>query len=303
MEYIFILADAAPSSVKCLVAALSALYKCNGMKSLSDNELVRRAVEGVERERPKTAKTLPLPVEALNHHLSKGLEGNWDWLVTAISVGLGMRLLWRASSISSILLDDISFTAVAGKRAAKIISRKSKTNQRGVEQVFWLEECSVKRLCLVNILEKYLVLRRRLSSPHPHLLLSSKGSPLTTNLITGFVKSVAKNAGLKDKYSSRSLRVGGVTWMVESGFNWADIVASGWAEGSSAAKDYVRNVAIVKANATDKMFGIQSSQVRSGLSGVGDIQRKRNSLSYGEVRTSSSPSKRTLVLTNNGERD
>ena len=256
LEYLLILRETAPSEVRITVEVLKWIEKLNGLKDLvSESELVRRFVEGVERERKKRKKVEPFPVEILKHHLTERQE-DLNWLKEALVVGLCLRFTWRTETIRAIKLNQVELVKKDRGEMFKITVLKSKTNQKGEEKTYWLDASSNQRYCLVRLLKEYLETSfgKNWKRSNGYLFVSKKGKQLTTSIVSEILNRMARRAGVEKRFSSKSLRIGAVEWMVRKGLTFETIRSLGWAENSPALSAYIRVTEMAVKGGSEKMF-------------------------------------------------
>ncbi len=263
-RFLLRLSESAPSEVRMVVIVLKILNKfVKGAFDCVCEELVERFVNAVEKERVKMTKALPFPVEVLRSHLDnevpkRNREARLEWLRKALIVGLCLRLTWRTETLSGIRACHLKPDEKDGKQFFSISVFKSKTNQKGEEKVYWLDAGSDRRYCLVRLLREYLVRRfgkdwRSVDEP---LFVNNRGGVMRAASVSFLLNKMAEEFGSSVKFSSKSLRIGAVEWMVRKGVTFESIRALGWAENSPALNAYIRVTQLAVAGGTDRMFSI-----------------------------------------------
>jgi len=169
---------------------------------------------------------------------------------------LSCRCAWRAETVAGLTPSQLKFVEKDDKKMLKITVLKSKTNQTEAPEFFFVEEVEDKRLCLVSLMEIYLdeIFGKEWSSSTSPLFANNKGGKLSTGSISAIIKRMAKKAGNKENFSSRSLRVGALHWMSLKNVPWEQMMSLGWKEGSVAAKRYLRNISQAMNGTTTKMW-------------------------------------------------
>ena len=133
---------------------------------------------------------------------------------------------------------------------------KSKTNQLGEVFTYFIDPVEEnKKLCIVSLLSEYLLLMFGKNwNKRDEFLFQDEGKKLNSSIISEIIKRMANRAEEKLKLSSKSLRVGAVTWMLEAGFSIENLKALGWTETSTAFNCYIRNTAMAMQGGTKKML-------------------------------------------------
>lgn len=258
-KYLWWLIKTAPSEVRLVIEVVKWLEKLNNVKSsVADSLLVKRFADAVERNRKKMKKAVPFPVEILKFHFDnkKDYKSKKAWLQELLIVGLCLRLTFRTETLKMICAKNISFVEQDGKRFAKICVYKSKTNQVGQEKVYWLDSSSNPDYCLVLHLESYLLdyFGKDWEKSDSFLFTNSAGNQISTFFVSKILNKMAKSAGKEEIYSSKSLRVGAVEWMVRKGYSFESISALGWSVNSTALGSYVRVTKMAMEGGSDQMF-------------------------------------------------
>ena len=258
MRYLMWLKDSAPSELRTVLEVVKWLEKFNQVeKGVAGNLMVLKLVDSVEKNRAKMKKIEPFPVKVLQHHMdARTKQTSFVWMREALIVGLCLRFTWRTETLREIKKCNIEFVRVGEQEFAKVKVYKSKTNQSGEEKVYWLDPASNAEYCLVSLLKEYLLHTsgkdwRKSSKP---LFLGANGKKIETREVSLILQSMAKRAGVDYKFTSKSLRVGAVDWMVREGMTFESIRALGWAENSPALSAYIRVSQLAVAGGSDKMF-------------------------------------------------
>ena len=136
------------------------------------------------------------------------------------------------------------------------MSQCGKTNKIGEEKVYCLDPASNAQYCSVLLLKEYLlhISGKDWRKSSKALFLGSNGKKIETRKVSLILQSMAKRAGVDYKFTSKSLRVGAVDWMVREGMTFESIRALGWAENSPALSAYIRVSQLAVAGGSDKMF-------------------------------------------------
>jgi hypothetical protein len=260
-EFLVHLVSFSPSSCNTILAVISITHKINKWPSVTDSEMIRRFVQGAEKLRPKRDQVLPFPVDCFIAFckLSSG-KNKVDNLKSKLIVGLGLRNTFRAETMAALFPSQISFHSRKGVKVMKIVVSKSKTNQNGKESIYEIDSVVDKSICLVHFMENFLELRfgKLWMVNSSDYLFGNNGKQISTAEVSKIVKSVAKAVGDNNKYSSRSLRVGAVDWMIQEGLNWETILSFGWSPNSTAAINYFRNASQANSGLSSKMMKIKN---------------------------------------------
>lgn len=185
------------------------------------------------------------------------------WLRDALIVSICSRTTFRAETLAAIKVSQVSFKQINNLDFAVIEVLKSKTNQTGDSYLYYIDpNAEDHNLCIVRLLKKY-IKSNFSSNPSSLTLLFTKkdGVRLTTNDVSDIVSKMAKRASSELKFSSRSLRVGSVNWMINAGFSLESIKALGWTESSNAVNCYIRSHALSIKGATQKMMSLGNQQI------------------------------------------
>jgi hypothetical protein len=198
-------------------------------------------------------KVEPFPVEILKKHLDSP-KREMKWLSDALIVGLCLRFTWRTETLKCIKVSNIELIQKERKEAFKISIFKSKTNQKGEEKVYILDQSKFKNYCLVTLLKSYLKSEDWALNKNSFLFINNSGNQVTPAFVSKILNQMAAASKMNKKFSSKSLRIGALEWMVRSGFTFETIRAFGWAENSPALSAYIRVSNAAETGATDKMF-------------------------------------------------
>lgn len=223
IEFALDLSSTAPSQIKTFIAILGILAKVNGWKSPYKDEVLMRVFKSIERNRVKREKTAPFPLKALMFHLKNTYSPRIQWLRDALVCALCCRTTWRAETLCALNCHNLSFQKINNKTFAVFNVKKSKTNQSGDSFVYFIDPS--EEHCIVKMLEEYL----KLAFPNGWterigpIFLSDSGERMDTAGVSNIVKKITERAGFERKYSSRSLRVGAVSWMLQAGFSIENI--------------------------------------------------------------------------------
>jgi site-specific recombinase XerD len=256
IHFMLDLSTTAPSQVKSFVAILGVISKLNNWRSPYKDEVIVRISRSIERTRKKREKTAPFPLQSLIYHLDNPTSPRFDWLRDALVCSLCCRTTWRAETICALNLSSLSFKTIDKKKFAIFDVRKSKTNQSGESFVYFIDPA--ERYCIVKMLQEYLDIAfpKGWSNCNGPIFLSDERTRMDTRFVSNIVKKMTDKAGFDKKYSSRSLRVAAVAWMLQSGFSIENIKSFGWSESSTAINCYIRNTSEAMKNASSKMFKV-----------------------------------------------
>ena len=264
LSFMFDLSLSAASQVKTFIAVLAVIHNLNGWKSPYSFDAIKRLSKAIEKKRPKNKKVNAFPIEILLHHLQKKKsERNSNWLRDALIVSICTRTTFRAETLIALNAGQISFKKINRLEFAVIEVLKSKTNQTGDSYLYYIDpNTDNPKLCIVKLLRKYIQLKSETHSPSDAPLFTNEnGERLSTNQISNIVSKMARKAGNNSKFSSRSLRVGSVNWMINAGFSLESIKALGWTESSNAVNCYIRSHALSIKGATQKMMSQGNQQI------------------------------------------
>lgn len=257
-KYLVWLKESAPSEVRIIVEVIKWLDKFNNISGVVNNEFVVKLVDAIDRQRKKKKKVEAFPVKILKYHLEHVVvgEGRLGWLKVALIVGLCLRFTWRTETIRMLRPCDVEFVVIDNLIFVKIKIYKSKTNQSGEEKVYWLDPSNVPAFCLVSLLKEYLISVFGVDwrNSQKFLFFNDKGNQITTSSVSYLINKMAKKANVDIKFSSKSLRIGAVDWMVTKGMTFESIRALGWAENSPALSAYIRVSQLAVSGGVDKMF-------------------------------------------------
>lgn len=257
-KYLVWLKESAPSEVRIIVEVIKWLDKFNNISGVVNNEFVVKLVDAIDRQRKKKKKVEAFPVKILKNHLEHVVvgDGRLGWLKDALIVGLCLRFTWRTETIRMLRPRDVEFVVVDNLTFAKIKIYKSKTNQSGEEKVYWLDPSIVPVFCLISLLKEYLISVFGVDwrSSEKFLFFNEKGNQITTGSVSYLINKMAKKAKVDVRFSSKSLRIGAVDWMVTKGMTFESIRALGWAENSPALSAYIRVSQLAVSGGVDKMF-------------------------------------------------
>ena len=166
-----------------------------------------------------------------------------------------LRTTWRAETISEVKVKNVKFKMIDNKRYAVVDICKSKTNQMGEIFTYFIDPIEDKQFCIVTLLSEYILLVFGKNwNNKDEFLFQEEGKKLNSTIISNIIKRMAERAEEKLKLSSKSLRVGAVTWMLEAGFSIENLKALGWTETSTAFNCYIRNTALAMQGGTKKML-------------------------------------------------
>lgn len=208
--------DLAPATIERRVAMWSAWHKAHGYtgdRNPVASEVVRKALQGLRRatsgERQKEARPL------LEDDLARIFESIPGTTLADLRdkalLTVGFHLGRRRSELVSLDVEDLSRTP-SGPQGARVMLRRSKTDQEGRGEALWLPSIS-KPYCPVKALEVWLqasgirsgAIFRRVRSN------GTTGGRLSDRWVSEVVKRRAKEAGLEGEWSGHSLRAGFVT--------------------------------------------------------------------------------------------
>ena len=235
------------------VAAIGRKCREMGWKDVSKEFEVKETVKGVAKllALGRLDKDLrqPLPVSAIRTYLeNRGSRPYKVWIRDAAMLVLGFRGMRRASELLNLKRRDLLFRD--GMFILRI--RMSKTDKSGSGRELTIEASNDSVSCPVKILEEFL--RSDYWEEGDFLFRSGihNDKKLSVSLLSNLVKRVAREAGLKGRFSSHSLCIGGATAGMMGGMSMEQIRAVGHWE-SDAVLLYLRSVGASLAGASRRM--------------------------------------------------
>lgn len=230
-------------SVPTALAAISRKSVELGLPDWTRNGRIKILADGIAREVAKKKIPLerdPLPVAAVHQYLLNEQNSACKRRDAAL-VALGIRGMRRANELCNLRMEDVTFRE--GMMMVKI--RRQKNDQLGRGLTLFIERTH-SASCPVMLMEEYLKLR---GEDHGWLFLSVDGRQLSTAAVSSIVKRVADVAGVKGRFSSHSMRIGGATAAMEGGMTKEQIKAiGGWSGEAVERYMRAREVAQLKAS-------------------------------------------------------
>jgi integrase len=230
------------------VARAAALY--NHVSHIdSRHPLLKDTIAGLERRQgvaPKGAKDalVSSSIGVLITAIPSGITGSRDRAI----ILLGFAGAYRRSELCAIRLADITFEP----RGMRIITRKSKTDQRGKGHEKAILRGESARTCPVVAVEGWIELAG-LSDGPLFRRVSRFGSvgdeALTPGSVAVIVKERAEAAGLKMNVSGHSLRSGFVSSAAEAGKSLDAIMAVTAHKSYETVRRYIQRADLFKNHA------------------------------------------------------
>lgn len=245
-----------PKSCRIAIIALSNSFDERRIFNATKTLEVQRVVDGVMRDAARLVQhrppRLPLPISALRKWLSRKPPGmsEFVWRRNAAIIVIGLRGIRRPGELGIFRRKDIR--KVDG--VFYLTLPWSKTDQEGRGKVIPIEPSdNISITCPVYILERYLELLLVQKENDPLFSTAKNGNKAVSGaMVSSIVKEMAKYAGLEGNYSGHSLRIGGATLMLRSGFTMAQIRAIGGWE-SKAVQHYLTAIALSDQGISTKM--------------------------------------------------
>jgi hypothetical protein len=237
--------------------------------SWSQDPLFVRFLKAIRKKIKKSAnprKTDPLHPSALESFIRCPPERMLPRTVTqyAAMVAVGLRAVKRAADLSGVRLGG----CISLPDGSWSVSFPSTKNHPEGEVVL-IDPVPGALACPCALLAKWIRQRKLEGAGIDDFLFPSRSGEkgASSGVFSSAVKAVAKAAGLDyegSKFSSRSLRAGGATAVVEAGESEAVVKAvGGWVSETFLA--YVRQTAAAKRGLSTKMgFGRVSGREHSG---------------------------------------
>jgi integrase len=224
-----------------------------GVKKLAQSELNESTGGAVERQRDA------FPVGAWKSLVGEFLSAQAE--VSQLDrrdlalIGLGIRCMRRGGELCDLNCEDVVFDE-SGTLSLTVGS--SKTDQTKTGLVIKVAPLGRETVCPVAVLWDYCnSLGRDFVTGRP--LFVSKptrrgGTPrMSVAAISSVVRRWADRAGVEGKFSSHSLRIGGVSAAVAGGMSWEQIqTIGGWS--SSVVEKYARSIDAASKRVSESMW-------------------------------------------------
>jgi len=227
--------------------AIAALYSDNGIDCLKNSERLIKLLVACEKfsEIPNTRKRDPFPVHLLLALASKKPESwshNLWWMIRCL-ISIGLRTMARGSELCALRKSDIS---IISDNEIVVHFARTKTKKQGRKVRIY---ASGRVSCPVRSTIEWLK-RAPLNSA---LLFSNGSCQLSTNIITYYLRMVAREFSCSGQFSSHSLRIGGASALTFGGYSKEQIMAIGdW--NSDAIDRYLRESIDHNLNITSDML-------------------------------------------------
>lgn len=211
------------SQVQEYFGAIVRVHKKNGFSNLVNDFRVKEVVRGIklvgaqgkEANWPRDS----FPIEALRkYHDSPPEKVNLViWCRDLALVALGFHTMRRPGELGKLKVKDVEERS----GLVWIRIRKSK-NDPFANRRFVPVEPTESRICLIQLLNKYLRVRLSTSCDEP-LFLSNKKGEMSVAAISSVIKRMIEHAKLKDRFTAHSLRIGEATAAMKGGMSLIQI--------------------------------------------------------------------------------
>ena len=225
------------------LSAISWMLRKKGLYDATQDSRVQMAVKATKRvgATEKMEVRGPFPLEALRAwEENKRRRASVRDLRDPALVAVGIRCMRRPGELCELKVRHVR----EYDKGLKIFLAKSKTDQTMEGRWMHVDAVPGSPICPVYLLQRYLKSRGSLHPDDP-LFTGVRGQPMTSSGISSVVKNMCKVAGLEDKVSGHSLRIGGATLAVRGGLSMSEICAiGGWK--SEAVLRYLRDCAVAE---------------------------------------------------------
>jgi site-specific recombinase XerD len=245
------------STLKRRLVSLGVIHKLKGHYLDTKHPIIIENLMGIKRKigsfqqgkKPILINQLKSIINVIDNEKTKEIKKIRDKTLILIGFGGG----FRRTELVSIDCNDIELVS----EGAKIIVRRSKTDQFGEGMVKGLPYFSNQNYCPVMHLKKWLELSNIKSGPLFRRF--SKSYKLSKNRLTDqsvalLLKKYLDIAGIENKnYSGHSLRSGFATVSAESGADERSIMAMTGHKTTQMVRRYIKEANLFKNNALNKI--------------------------------------------------
>ncbi len=239
-----------------------------GLEPITESPALRQLMAALEKEAKRNAT--PLRVDALDPKwLSvwfNACGGSWELLGQArrgmlAGLLLGLRGAKRAADMARVRVQDIRKLPDTVDWL-EVTFPRTKNHPEGEIVVIEPVQGGNQTLCPARRVWQWREERVAQGASAADLLfVSATGKSVGADYWTRAVRMVAAAAGVKGRFSSRSLRVGGATAMLRAGYTAEETRAvGGWK--SDAYMTYLRGNAVAQSGLSTTMFGGRTSGIR-----------------------------------------
>ena len=235
-------------TIKVYLSGVRSLHINNGFPDpLKDRPRLQRVLRGIKRSQGSSS-TNRLPIDKsilllIHNHLNLSVPDHlMFWAACALAFfGFLRASEFTVDSLASFHPDyhlspqDIFVDSAASPSCLKVLIKASKTDPFREGCAIFIGS-SLSPICAVKAVLDYLAVRGFSQGP---LFLLSSGRLLSSNILTSWLRSILRSAGITGNYSSHSFRIGAATSAAKAGIPETLIQALGRWE-SSAYQRYIR---------------------------------------------------------------
>ncbi len=241
------------STITRRLAAISQAHQLSGLPSPTKDARVSKVLKGIKHKLHTAQRgKAPATIEALRamvEHLPAGILGQRDRSLLL----LGFAGAFRRSELVSLDTADIQIT----KQGAKILLRRSKTDQEGAGATKGIPFGLYPDTCPVRSLQAWLAAANIASGPifrpidrHGNV----RPSRLTSDAVARIVKRAAGAAGLQaGEFAGHSLRAGLATSAAAAGVSERSIMKQTGHKSVQMVRRYIRDGDLFRDNASGQV--------------------------------------------------